>query len=186
MDQTFEYQGYTIQSTPQYQTDRDTWRAHIVISVEDFRSVRAREYSSDVLFSTEQEAHVQGMAYGERVIDGMVEGRTVTDIKWADRRTTPRLRVHFRTTISASPTLEGTGILRDLSSGGCRVESPVIVEPGLSLELPIVVPELQWPLRIEAARVQWVTGQTIGLTFYRISVAERQRLGQVINTLMEG
>jgi hypothetical protein len=31
-----------------------------------------------------------------------------------------------------------------------------------------------------------VTGQTIGLTFYRISVAERQRLGQVINTLMEG
>ena len=74
----------------------------------------------------------------------------------------------------------------DLSSGGCRIESPVTLEPGLLLELRIYVPDLEWPLMIEAANVQWVSGQTFGLAFFRIRETEQQRLGQVIGDLTEG
>jgi len=73
----------------------------------------------------------------------------------------------------------------DLSSGGCRVESPVPVEPGLLLELRIYAPNVEWPLMIEAANVQWVSGLTFGLAFFRITEAEQERLGQVIEDLTE-
>ena len=73
----------------------------------------------------------------------------------------------------------------DLSAGGCRIESPVILETGVSLKLSISVPDIDWPLMIEAASVQWVSGQTFGLAFFRITETERQRLGQVISVLME-
>ena len=73
----------------------------------------------------------------------------------------------------------------DLSSGGCRVESPVSVEPGVLLELRIYAPNVEWPLMIEAANVQWVSGQTFGLAFFRITEAEQERLRQVIEDLTE-
>jgi len=37
MERTVEYQGYKIQSAPQYQTDWKKWRLRIFISVEDSR-----------------------------------------------------------------------------------------------------------------------------------------------------
>ena len=115
-----------------------------------------------------------------------MEGQSVMDMKTEDRRATPRLRVQFRTTFSASSKLEGTGIILDLSTGGCRIESPVTVEPGMSLELRIYAPDIEWPLMVEAASVQWVSGQIFGLAFFRITETEHQRLGQVISALMEG
>ena len=97
----------------------------------------------------------------------------------------PRLRVQFRTTFSDSTKLEGIGVMLDLSMGGCRLESPISVVPGFSLELRIYVPNLDWPLMIEAASVQWVRGQTFGLSFLRLTETERQRLEQVIRELRE-
>ena len=108
------------------------------------------------------------------------------DLKTPERRAMPRLRVQFRTTFSGSTTLEGAGIMLDLSTGGCRIESPVLMVPGFSVELRIHVPDLDWPLMIDAASVQWVSGQTFGLAFFRITDAERQRLEQVISALMGG
>src|SRR5580765_2907333 len=186
MAKTVEYEGYTIHSTPQYQTDSAQWRLRIFISFEDHRGVRTREFSADGLYVTEQGADIHGTTFGQRLIDGKVEGRSVMDMKTADRRATPRLRVQFRTTFSTSSTLEGTGIMLDLSIGGCRIESPVTMEPGVSLELRIYAPNVEWPLMVEAASVQWVSGQTFGLAFFRITEAEHQRLGQVINDLMKG
>jgi len=182
---TVEYQGYTIQSAPQHLADGETWRLRIFISFEDHRGVKAREFSADVVYATEQEADIHGIAFGQRLIDGKVEGQSVMDMKTTDRRATPRLRVQFRTTFSGSTKLEGTGVMLDLSTGGCRIESPVTVEPGFSLELRIHVPDLEWPLMIEAASVQWVSGQIFGLAFFRITEPEQQRLGQVISDLME-
>jgi PilZ domain-containing protein len=108
------------------------------------------------------------------------------DMKTEDRRAAPRINVQFRTTFSASSTLEGTGIMLDLSRGGCRIESPVTVEPGTSLELRIYAPDIEWPLMIDAASVQWVSGQTFGLAFSRMTDTEHQRLGQVVSDLLEG
>src|SRR5262245_38261292 len=107
------------------------------------------------------------------------------DMRTTERRAMPRLRVHFRTTFSDSTRQEGIGVLLDLSTGVCRIESPIPVVPGFSMELRIYVPDLDWPLMIEAASVQWVSGQTFGLAFFRITEAEQQRLGQVITELME-
>ena len=114
-----------------------------------------------------------------------MEGQSVMDMRTEDRRATPRLRVQFRTTFSAALKLDGMGIMLDLSTGGCRIESPVTVEPGASLELRIYVPDIEWPLMIEAANVQRVSGQTFGLAFSRITETEQERLGQVISALME-
>ena len=79
MEKTVQYQGYTIQSSPQYETDWEKWRLRIFISVEDHRGIRSREFSSEVLYRTEQEADIHGITFGQRVIDGKVEGRSVAD-----------------------------------------------------------------------------------------------------------
>ena len=186
MAKTVEYQGYTIQSAPHHPADGDKWLIRIFISFEDRRGVQTGEFSADVRYATEQEADIHGIAYGQRLIEGKVAGRSVKDMKMPDRPATPRFRVQFRTTLSSSTKLEGTGVMLDLSTGGCRIESPVTVEPGVSLKLSISVPDLDWPLMIEAASVQWVSGQIFGLAFFRIRDAERQRLEQVFNDLKEG
>ena len=105
------------------------------------------------------------------------------DLKMEDRRTTPRFRVQFRTTVSGPAQPEGMGIILDLSKGGCRLESPFPILPGLSLELRIHVPDLEWPLMIDGAHVQWVSGQIAGLAFSRIRETEQERLGEVIERL---
>jgi hypothetical protein len=186
MAKTVEYQGYTIQSAPHHPAGGKKWQLRIFISLEDRRGVRTGEFSADVLYATEQEADIQGIAFGQRLIEGKVEGQSVMDMKTPERRATPRFRVQFRSTLSASTKLEGTGIILDLSMGGCRIESPVTVEPGFSLKLSIYVPDVDWPLMIEAASVQWVSDQVFGLAFIRIRDTERQRLEQVISDLTEG
>ena len=185
MAKTVEYEGYTIQSTPHHPAGGKTWRLRIFISLEDRRGVRTGEFSVDVLYATEEEADLQGIAFGQRLIEGKVEGRSVKDLKMPERRATPKFRVQFRTTRSASTKMEGTGVMLDLSMGGCRIESPVTVELGVSLKLSIYVPDLDWPLMIEAASVQWVRDQIFGLAFIRIRDTERQRLEQVVSALME-
>ena len=50
----------------------------------------------------------------------------------------------------------------------------------------IYAPDIDWPLMIEAASVQWASGQTFGLTFFRITEPEQQRLGKMVSILMEG
>jgi PilZ domain len=186
MAKTIEYEGYTIQSAPHHLVDGEKWRLRIFISFEDHRGVRTREFSTQVLYATEQEADIHGTTFGQRIIDGKVEGQSVMEMKTTDRRAMPRLRVQFRTTFSASSTLEGTGIVLDLSTGGCRIESPVLMVPGFSLELRIHVPDIEWPLMIDAASVQWVSGLVFGLAFFQMTKTEQQRLEQVINDLMEG
>ena len=104
------------------------------------------------------------------------------DIKMEDRRATPRFPVQFRTTVLGPTEPEGTGLILDLSRGGCRLESPLLILPGLSLELRISVPGLEWPLMIDGADVQWVSEETAGLAFVRIRETEQQRLDDVLTT----
>ena len=46
------------------------------------------------------------------------------------------------------------------------MESPLALVPGLALELRIYVTGLEWSLMIDEARVQWVSGQIVGLAFF--------------------
>jgi len=86
MSRIVEYRGCTIQSAPRGVGDSEKWGLHIVISVDDIRHVRPQEFSSDAVYATEQEAEIHGIAYGQRIIDGKVEGRAVNDMKTSNRR----------------------------------------------------------------------------------------------------
>ena len=85
MARTIIYEGYTIQSTP-HQTDGEKWRLHICISGKDPRGARTREFPAEGLYASEQEADIHGITFGQRVIDGKVDGLSVTDLKPEDRR----------------------------------------------------------------------------------------------------
>jgi hypothetical protein len=52
--------------------------------------------------------------------------------------------------------------------------------PGLSLELRIAVPGLEWALMVDGADVQWADEDRAGLAFVRIRETERQRLNELV------
>ncbi|HSQ90671.1 MAG TPA: PilZ domain-containing protein [Nitrospiraceae bacterium] len=186
MAKTAVFKGYTIQSRSFYDTNWGKWQVRIVISSDSQHGIRTRDFSSMVLYATEEEADLHGITFGEHLIEGKVEGQSVHDLKPMDRRATPRPRVQFRTTFVDASRVERVGLISDLSWDGCRIESSAIVEPGVSMELLIHVPHLDWPIVIETASVQWASGSMFGLAFFRITEPERQRLGQVISKLLEG
>ncbi|OQW38738.1 MAG: hypothetical protein A4C66_11565 [Nitrospira sp. HN-bin3] len=183
MGKRAEYEGYTIESAPQHDPQGQKWRLRISISIQHPRGIQSRELTAEGLYASEDEADFYGIAFGQRVIDGRVDGLAVWDLKVQERRITPRFRVQFRTTFCAAPTLDGTGTILDLSTGGCRVESTASLTSGLTLELRIYAPGLDWPLMIEAATIQWVSGPMFGLAFFRMTDSERQRLDLVIQDL---
>ena len=49
MGKTLEYQGYTIQSSPQHLADGEKWQLRIFVSVDDQRGVKAREFLADAV-----------------------------------------------------------------------------------------------------------------------------------------
>jgi hypothetical protein len=51
------------------------------------------------------------------------------------------------------------------------------------LELRIYIPDLDWPLMVDGAVVQWVKGHTFGLRFLRLRQTEEDRLAEVISWL---
>ena len=116
------------------------------------------------------------------VTDGQPIGEAVPTGP-TDRRATPRFRVQFRTVVSGTGTgtvVEGMGTVLDLSLGGCRVEAPIAMEPHLLVELRIYIPDLEWPLMVDRAVVQWVKENTFGLRFLGLRPAENDRLAQVL------
>lgn len=115
-------------------------------------------------------------------INGKAERRSVMDLKVEDQRATPRVCAQFRARVSGSAQPEGTGMILDFSRSGCRLESPLLMLPGLSLELRIAVPGLEWALTIDGADVQWANEDTAGLAFVRIRETEQQRLDDVMTT----
>jgi len=183
MSNTVLYEGYAIQSAPRHLAELEKWQICIVISFKQHGAMKPREFSSDVLYTTEQEADIHGIAFGQHLIDGKVEGRSVRDMKVEKRHGIRRFLVQFPTTVSDYTNHDGAGLILDLSQGGCRLESQWTMTPGITLKLQVQVPGLEWPLVIDAAHVQWVRGRLVGLAFVRIKKTEQQRLERVIADL---
>ncbi|HZC81070.1 MAG TPA: hypothetical protein VE222_05030, partial [Nitrospiraceae bacterium] len=147
MAKTVLYEGYAIQSSPRYVAESEKWQLCVVISIRPHGEVRPRTFSSEVLCATEQEAELQGIDFGQRIIEGKVEGLSVAYMKMENRRTTPRFHGQFHTTVSGpTKTTEGTGIMLDLSAGGCQLESSLAIARNQLLELRVAVPGLESPL----------------------------------------
>jgi PilZ domain-containing protein len=183
MGKTILYEGYAILSSPRRVAESEKWQLYIVISIRPHGGVKPRTFSSEVLYATEQEAELQGIDFGQRIIDGKVEGHSVANMKIENRRATPRFHGQFHTMVSGPTKTEGTGIMLDLSAGGCQMESSLTIARGQLLQLRVTVPGLESPLMIDGARVQWVSGRLIGLAFVRIRKTEQQRLDRVIADL---
>ncbi len=115
-----------------------------------------------------------------RPVDGKVERRSVMNLKVEEKRAAPKIAVQFQAMVSGSVESEGTGMVLDLSQNGCRLESPLLMLPGLSLELRIAVPGLEWALMVDGADVQWADEDRAGLSFVRIRETERQRLNELM------
>ena len=101
-----------------------------------------------------------------------------------DRRSTHRFRVEFGTLVSDKSGINNeVGVILDLSLVGCQVRVPVLVYPALVMELYINAPNLDRPIFVEKAVVQWVKGDTFGLHFLVLEKAELIRLGRVLAEL---
>jgi PilZ domain len=101
-----------------------------------------------------------------------------------EKRQQPRFTSHFRSTFSGGQR-EGQGRTRDLSAGGCMIETDFPVVVGASFECRIYVPGLDWPLRIDEGQVRWVKANTFGIQFMKIQSDEKAKLKRVIATLDE-
>jgi hypothetical protein len=103
-----------------------------------------------------------------------------------DRRSTPRFRVEFRTLVNDKSGInDQVGAVLDVSLSGCQVRVPIMVYPKLVMELRIYAPDLDRPILVERAVVQWVKGDTFGLHFLVLEKAELMRLGWVVAKLVE-
>lgn len=101
-----------------------------------------------------------------------------------EKRRQARFTAQFRSTISGGQR-EGQGRTRDLSAGGCMIETDFPVVVGASFECRIYVPGLDWPLRIDEGQVRWVKAHTFGIQFTKTQPDEEVKLKRVIASLNE-
>ena len=68
------YQGYTIRSYPRRPTTGGEWTIKISISWQTDGFTTVKEYSADSPFSSEREADIHGITFGQRIIDNKIAG----------------------------------------------------------------------------------------------------------------
>ena len=100
-----------------------------------------------------------------------------------DLRKNLRFHVHFRSSFSSVGMVGGEGDIVDLSIGGCRIESAVDVQPGVSLEVRIVTIGQESPIQIQQAIVRWKRGREFGLEFVTMSPGEWARLQRTVQQI---
>ncbi|MFO0707506.1 MAG: PilZ domain-containing protein [Nitrospira sp.] len=108
--------------------------------------------------------------------------KTVRPASADERRIQPRFTTQFRSTFSGSRD-EWSGKTLDLSLGGCKIESEILVQPGGRFECRLHIPDLDWPIMIDEASVRWVDGNTFGLAFTRVRPEEQAKIRALITKL---
>src|SRR5438445_13867509 len=90
-----------------------------------------------------------------------------------EQRESKRILVRFAIAF-AGPHKKGKGIARDLSLGGCMIETDTPLPMDTLLELKLFVAEHEMPVEV-AASVRWADGQRLGIKFLRIRDPDRCR-----------
>lgn len=97
-----------------------------------------------------------------------------------ERRRHRRVPAQLRSLLRAnSHDVEGETV--DLSIGGARVDSELVVQPGKLMAVTLIVPGLAEPIVIEQAQVQWIHDQTFGVKFLEIRQQQLDELEQIID-----
>jgi len=91
-----------------------------------------------------------------------------------------RLSLSCRLFFFGEDDFEGEAAVVDLSTNGCQATSLTQVQAGMVLRLSLFLHDQQWPLRIDEALVRWVKGESFGLEFTGIRLAQRERVRAII------
>jgi hypothetical protein len=94
-------------------------------------------------------------------------------------RKTPRYQMQVRI-FFASGSLEGEGVVQNLSRGGCCVTSETTAPDGAELNAWIYFPDYEWPLKVDRAIVRWTKPNQFGLQFLGLQPAQQARLRSVL------
>ena len=100
-----------------------------------------------------------------------------------EQRKNLRFHVQFRSSFSSITMVGGEGSVVDLSIRGCRIESPIDVQPGASLEVRIATIEHEPPIQIQQALVRWSRGRQFGLEFVTMVPEEWARLQHTVKRI---
>ncbi len=84
----------------------------------------------------------------------------------------------------AGDQIEGTGVVRDISMGGCGLETDAQLSAGALLQLQLRISDQEAPVIVDAAAVRMVRPKFIGVQFLRLRPQEKDRLSQVIRELL--
>jgi len=97
-----------------------------------------------------------------------------------ERRQHRRVPAQVKSLLKAnSHEVEGETV--DLSLGGARIESSLIVQPGKQITVKLIIPGGEDPIYIDQAQVQWIHDQTFGVRFLEIRQQELDELEQLID-----
>jgi hypothetical protein len=100
-----------------------------------------------------------------------------------EQRKSLRFPVKFRSSFSSIGMVGGEGSIVDLSIRGCRIESPIDVQPGASLDIRIKAVANEPPIHVQAAIVRWSRGGEFGLEFEVIVPTEWTHLQEFVKQL---
>mgnify|MGYP001304073156 FL=1 len=100
-----------------------------------------------------------------------------------EQRKDLRFPVRFRSSFSSIVMVAGEGNLVDLSIRGCRIESPVDVQSGTTLEVRISAREHEPPIQIQQALVRWSRDRHFGLEFVKMPPEEWTRLQHTVKQI---
>jgi hypothetical protein len=69
---TGRYKNFTIKSFPLQLLHSGHWKSHIAITWERDGMINSRTFPGDTAHPTENEAHLHGISFGQRIIDRKV------------------------------------------------------------------------------------------------------------------
>lgn len=104
----------------------------------------------------------------------------------ADRRQYKRLPVSFRANLLAENAVRMDNRVTDISMGGCTLETTTILPEGTFIELIIKPASDEEPIKIETAMVCSSRQESMGIRFLEMVSDDKNRLSQVILSLLVG
>jgi hypothetical protein len=79
--------------------------------------------------------------------------------------------------------VRGAGTVRNLSTGGCKIESDIQARDTHLLVLRLSLPQETLPVVIDVAAVRWAKRPTFGVQFLSVKAGEQQRLDRYLAML---
>ncbi len=103
-----------------------------------------------------------------------------------DRREYKRLPVSFRANLLSENSVRIDNRVTDISMGGCTLETRTALPEGTFIELVIKPASDEEPIKIETAMVCSSRPESMGIRFLEIVATDKNRLSQVILSLLVG